>query len=181
MKRRIAALASAVAASLLAAGCASEPAYPPPTGDEAREAYVRAIRADWIDRPAPQPPQGETALVPGDSPDEAGRKVFGVLDYESEMNTRAMAPGLIASLDKVVLGQCEWGGLDAADVKHFARHRIEGAVSEGYGCDYRVFHQTESRGLVSAAGEGYFFHRDGSYDFAKVDEESFEEVRSRQP
>ena len=162
-------------AALLLAACASEPAYPPPTEDEARAAYVRAIRADWIESPPPQPPEGPTAVVPGDAPAEAGRKVGSVLEYESEMNTRAAAPGRIQRFDTIALGECEWSGIDADDIQPAGRGRVEG-IGEGYRCAYEVFFDTPTRGRVSAEGAGYFFQRDGSYDFGEIEQATFEPV-----
>src|SRR5688572_13055637 len=151
----------ALLAALFVTACASEPAYAPPTDDEARTAYVRAIRADLIDTPARRTPAGSTAIVPGDSPAEAGGKAAGVLSSEAERNDRAMAQRNIDSLQRLTLGDCEWASVDADDIRPYGRERAEG-VAKGYRCDYEVFHNTEQRGLVSASGTGYFFHRDGS-------------------
>lgn len=165
----------ATLAALLVAACASEPAYAPPTDDEARAAYVRAIRADWIESPPPQPPEGPTAVVPGDTPTEAGRKVGSVMEYESEMNTRAAAPGRIQRFDRIALGECGWAGIDADDIQAAGRGRVEG-IGEGYRCAYEVFFDTPTRGRVSAEGAGYFFQREGSYDFGEIEQATFEEV-----
>ena len=167
-------LAAPSLALLLVTACTSEPSYPPPTPDEARAAYVGAIRADWIDSPPPQPPQGPTAIVPGDTPASAGRKAASVLDYESDMNSRAIARTSLESFAKLALGTCEWTSIDASDVKLPARDRVEGVADHGYLCAYEVSHDTATRGRVSAKGSGYFFHHEGSYDFAKIEEANFE-------
>lgn len=165
----------AALAALLAGACASEPTYAPPTEDEARAAYVRAIRADWIDSPPPRPPEGRTSIAPGDTPSEAGRIVGSVMEYESEMNTRATARSSLESFDRLALGECEWGGIDADDIQPAGRGRVEG-IGDGYRCAYEVFHDTATRGLVSAEGAGYFFQRDGGYDFGEVEQATFEPV-----
>ena len=175
-RRRPRAAACAALVISLVTACTSEPTYPPPTADEARAAYVGAIRADWVESPPPQPPQGPTAIVPGDTPGSAGRKAATVLDYESDMNSRAIARGQLQSFAKLVLGECEWTGIDPSDVDLPARDRVEGIADDGYLCGYEVFHDTASRGRVSAKGSGYFFHHEGSYDFARIEEANFEPV-----
>jgi hypothetical protein len=151
---------------LLLAGCGSDPAYPPPTADEAKAAYARAIRADLIDSPPQRTFAGPAAIVPGDTPRSALAKTGGVLNQEAELGDRAIAPGRLASLDKVTVGECAWGSIDPATVRPYGRGRVEGQVGEGFSCDFEVFHDTDTRGLVSARGTGFFFHREGSYDFA---------------
>ena len=164
---------------LLVAGCGSDPAYPPPTDAEARAAYARAIQADLIDSPPRHTAEGVSGPEPGDTPAEAGHKVGTILLTESERTARLDAPRLLASLDKVTVGNCSWGSIDPIDIKSHGRARVEGQVEDGYTCDYEVFHDTETRGPVSAKGTAYFFHRDGSYDFAGVEVESFAPVEGR--
>lgn len=164
---------------VLLAACGSDPAYPPPTNEEARAAYVRAIRADLIDAPPERRIESPTRLEPGDSPEEAGRKVGSVLLAESEQTSRLEAPRRIAGLSKISVGECSWGSIDPDDIKPHGRERVEGKVSDGYSCDYEVFHNSDVRGLVSAKGTGFFFHRDGSYDFAGSEVSSFERVADR--
>ena len=163
----------AALAALLVTACASEPAFAPPTEDEARAAYIRAIRADLIDTPAQRTPAESSAIIPGDTPAEAGRKAGGVLSSEAERNDRAMAQRNIESLGRITLGECEWAAIDPDDIRPYGRERVEG-VAQGYRCEYEVFHNTEQRGLVSARGTGYFFHRDGSYDFGQIEQATFE-------
>src|SRR5687767_6345301 len=102
---------------LLLAACGSEPAYPPPTNGEAKAAYVRAIHADLIEAPPKHAIDGPANLEPGDSPNEAGRKVGSVLLAESERNARLEARKRIASLTKVTVGECAWGSIDPGDVE----------------------------------------------------------------
>ena len=163
-------------ATLIVGACASEPAYPPPTAGEARQAFVRALRADRIETPLPQPPRQPTAIVPGDTPGEAGRKAASVLEYESEVNSRAIAHVLLASLTSLTLGDCRWTAIDADDVKRVSRPRLDG-IAEGYRCAYEAFHHSQERGRVSAEGAGYFFQRDGRYDFAEIEQATFEPVK----
>jgi hypothetical protein len=167
-------------AALLLAGCgaASKPTHPAPTEEEATLAYAHAISADWIDSPPPEPPEGPTAVAPGDTPGEAGRKVGSTMAYASDMETRAMAPGLIESLRKVTVGDCEWTAVDAAKVKAYSAHRVEAEATDGYLCAYEVFHDTKARGLVSAKGSGYFYRHEESWDFAQIDQANFEPAAS---
>lgn len=165
--------------ALFLAGCGSDPAYPPPTDAEARAAYARSIQADLIDSPPRHTAEGVSGPQPGDTPTEAGRKVGTIMLSESERSARLDAPRLLASLDKVTVGNCSWGSIDPDDIKPHGRARVEGKVEDGYTCEYEVFHDTETRGPVSAKGTAYFFHRDGSYDFAGVEVDSFEPVEGR--
>jgi hypothetical protein len=162
---------------LLLPACGSEPTYPPPTNAEAKAAYVRAIRADLIEAPPKYTVEGPANLEAGDSPNEAGRKVGSVLLAESERSARLEARKSIASLTKVTVGECTWGSIEPDDIKPHGRDRVEGKVEDGYSCAYEVFHNTDTRGPVSASGTGFFFHRDGSYDFAGSEEGSFAPVR----
>jgi hypothetical protein len=99
-----------------------------------------------------------------------------VLLAESERSARLEAQKTIASLSRVSVGACAWGPIDPDDVKPSGRARVEGAVRDGYRCAYEVFHNTQTRGRVSAKGTGFFFHRAGSYDFAASEEANFAPV-----
>ena len=165
--------AVAIVPLLWLTACGSDPAYPPPTDSEALAAYARAIRADLIDSPPEHSADGPTRLEPGDSPDEAGRKVGSALLQESERTARLDAPRILASLSAVTVGECEWDSIDPDEIRPHGRTRVEGKIADGYRCSYQVIHDTAARGRVSASGTGYFFQRDGSYDFAGVEEDSF--------
>jgi hypothetical protein len=161
--------------ALLAACGGSEPACPPPTDDEARAAYVRAIRADFIDSPQRHEQVDPGALANGsaaDVPETMGKS----FNAESENSARLNAQQRIDSLGKVTVGECSWGGIDSGNVVPQSRRRIEGRVENGYTCDYEVFHHTPTRGLVSARGSGAFYQRDGRYEFAGIEEANFKEV-----
>lgn len=167
----------ALAALLLAAcGPASKPTHPAPTEEEATLAYAHAISADWIDSPPPEAPEGSSAPEPGDTPGEAGRKVGGAMAYASDMETRAMAPRLIESLRKVTVADCEWTAVNAAKVEAYATHRVEAEATDGYLCNYEVFHDVKARGPVSAKGKGYFYRHEDVWDFGQIEQASFEPV-----
>jgi hypothetical protein len=165
-------------AFLFLAGCGADPAYPPPVDIEARAAYIRAIRADLIESPPRHTVEGPTNLAPGDTPGAAGRKVGSVWLTEGERNARLDAQRRIASLMRIVVGECSWGSVDPDDVRPTGRDRVEGKVDAGYSCEYEVFHNTATRGQVSAKGRGFFFQRDGSFDFAGSEEGTFESARA---
>jgi hypothetical protein len=164
-----------VAAAALVGACASEPGYAPPTETEARGAYVRALRADWVDSPPPQRPSQPTAIGPGDAPADAAGKAARALAYESAVESRAIARSQLSSLASLRLGACNWSDIDAGEVKPVAGARLAGVV-EGYRCAYRVVHDSAQRGRVGAEGTGYFFQRAGTYDFAEIDQAAFEPV-----
>ena len=175
-KLRIA--SAALALSALAAACAPEPAYAPPTDEEAAAAVARAVRADLIDAPPRRTVSGPTAIEPGDTPSSAGRKAGGVLGQEAERSDRLAAASRIASLRWVRVSDCRWGRVDAGAVRPYGRDRAEG-VGRGWRCAYEEAHDTPTRGLVSAKGQGYFFHREDAYDFGGIEAGSYERVSDR--
>ena len=162
---------------LLATACSSEPMYAPPTNSEAQSAYIRAIRADLIESP-PRHPAETPAAADAERPDQYAARMGRSFAAEAENSSRSNARSRIQSLDRVNVGDCSWGSIDSDDVRPGGRQRVEGAATEGYSCSYEVFHNSPVRGPVSARGTGYFFHREGSYDFGSVEEASFEEVGS---
>lgn len=171
-------LLPALAALLLAAcAAASKATYPPPGDEEAGAAYLHALTADWIESPAPEPPEAASAVGPGDTSGEAGRKVVGTMAYASEMETRAITQRKVGTLRKVTVHDCDWTSVDGKKVKAHSSKRVEAEATDGYRCAYEVFHETGSRGLVSAKGTGYFYMHEGGWDFAEIDEARFAPVQ----
>jgi hypothetical protein len=169
---------SGALSALLLAGCTPEPAnYPAPDSDQALSAIQNGIRSDFIDTPPRHAIPDDTVVGPGDDPDEAMQKVGDTMLSLSEANGRMEARDDIDGLVKVELGRCEWQSVNIRRIREYARHRFEDRVPAAYLCDYRVTSAAETRGLVAANGQGYFYEEGGAFFHAIIEQSSWEEDR----
>jgi hypothetical protein len=165
---------------MVLSACTSDPAYAPPTNDEAKSAVIAGIHADLIDGPIHNKMPDNPAVGPGDDPISGMKKVGGSMASLSELNDRADAQSDIDSLLKIEIGVCDWGSVDPDNLQAYGKERlIQGKISEAYTCTYEMYSDTSTRGQVSAKGRGYFYKASGGYFHADIERSSWEEVRTK--
>jgi hypothetical protein len=139
---------------------------------------LRALHAELIDPPGPPAAPVPNPVGPGDTPSAAAAKVGGAMAEATELEDRRIAQSSVQSLQRVQVGDCQWGKVNPEAVLRYSRDRAK-AAGFGYRCAYEEAHGTQARGLVSAPGEAYVFHREGAYDFAGIKQGNYERVAGR--
>jgi hypothetical protein len=146
----------ALAAGLAActASSAGTPGFAAPDEAQARQAYLAAVRADFLGSNA------ESYLK--DVP-ERFRSTHQAMQ---DPNEREVVQRILRSITKVKVIGCQWSPLDERAIESRSRPRTEGKFTAGYLCDLSVHLTSQERGALSAPARGFFYQDGGGLVFA---------------